>query len=91
MGEEKEDSEHKQDARKGDSRSAKGLSGKGAQRRKPEDAVLKMLQEGKTEQLRGERCQRCDAQRSGHELGVDWWEGKGTERNGNGGCWLLRT
>lgn len=45
------------------------------------DAVLKMLQEGKTEQLRGQRCQRHDAQRSGQELGVDWWEGKGTERN----------
>lgn len=43
--------------------------------------VLKMVQEGKTEQLRGQRCQRRDAQRSGQELGVDWWEGKGTERN----------
>lgn len=28
--------EHKQDTRKGDSRGAKGLRGKGAQRRKPE-------------------------------------------------------
>lgn len=44
------------------------------------DAVLKMLQEGKTEQLRGERCQRRHTQRSGQELGADWWEGKGTER-----------